>query len=287
MTYDQPATTIAQQLEILRNQGLQITNRSQAVEALSTIGYFRLKNYLMPLMSGEPDSPQLQVSLERLIERYDLDTNIKALTFAMCQRIEIRIKAVMSSTLSLRYSPVLPDSAFFHLETASYWQKNLAQVRKQALEREEEFVSYYQDKYHEFPIWVNLELSTFGGVSRFYSWLMRDAQKAIAAEFGISNKYLWSWLRTLTLMRNLCAHQARLLGRTKILSTMIPKKFRCDFPSNSYAAVIFILSKLLTKREFSGYIYQLSLIIDRHADQTELTELGLTDAWQSHALGLI
>lgn len=268
-------------------RGLTASDEKEAKQLLTSVGYFRLKQYISADMLSEEQHFKSGVTFQNIVDRYDFDTEIRNVTFAMCQRVEVTIKATMSQTLSQLYTPVLPDAAFMNSEFAIAWKRNIQIARSQARQRQEPYVSHHWQYYHEFPIWVDLELSTFGALSHLFSWLQIEAQKEIAKNFGVQKKYIWSWLHVLTVVRNLCAHQARLLGNTKILKPRIPNRVRSDFPSDSYASIIFMASVILSKREFSTFIHQLSLITHEFEGRVEVCDLGLDTNWLQAAYNLI
>lgn len=60
--YNKPYLTFAEQAQLLRQRGLEITNVWQAERHLARIGYYRLKDYWQPLLqsqvSVQPDGTQ-------------------------------------------------------------------------------------------------------------------------------------------------------------------------------------------------------------------------------------
>lgn len=77
------------------------------------------------------------------------------------------------------------------------------------------FVKYHVTKYNgEFPIWVIAELFTLGMISPFYADMTTADKKELAKSlYGTTPKYLVSWLRCVTDLRNICAHYGRLYYR--------------------------------------------------------------------------
>lgn len=60
-----------------------------------------------------------------------------------------------------------------------------------------------------FPIWVAVELFTFGLLSSIYSIMQPDDQKAVADQYSTDPYHLSSWFLSLVELRNLCAHYNR------------------------------------------------------------------------------
>ena len=65
-----------------------------------------------------------------------------------------------------------------------------------------------------FPLWVAVELFSFGMLSRFYSDMKTEDKKQLARRlYGTVPKNVSSWLRCCTDLRNICAHYGRLYYR--------------------------------------------------------------------------
>jgi abortive infection bacteriophage resistance protein len=77
------------------------------------------------------------------------------------------------------------------------------------------FVQHHYSKYGgQFPIWVIIELFSFGALSHFYTDLPGSSKKDIARTFyQCHQKELTSWLYCCSVLRNICAHFGRLYFR--------------------------------------------------------------------------
>jgi abortive infection bacteriophage resistance protein len=77
------------------------------------------------------------------------------------------------------------------------------------------FVQHHIQNYNsQFPVWVIIELFTFGMLSRFYADLHIKDQKILAKKlFRLNPKTFASWLHCCTDLRNNCAHHDRLYYR--------------------------------------------------------------------------
>lgn len=89
-------------------------------------------------------------------------------------------------------------------------------------------MKHYKNHPTENPeAWKALEIVTLGSLSKLYRNLNHQLpeKNTIAKEFGLFNqKYLSSWLITITLIRNIIAHHSRLWNRVIINKYDWPKK---------------------------------------------------------------
>lgn len=97
--------------------------------------------------------------------------------------------------------------------------------------RSNEAIRHYRDKYDDkFPFWVLAEVLDFADISRLYEGLPAADQRLIAEDLGIIinlgmlSKHqrrkaklqspLVRWMEQLTIVRNHCAHHARLWNKS-------------------------------------------------------------------------
>jgi abortive infection bacteriophage resistance protein len=63
------------------------------------------------------------------------------------------------------------------------------------------------------PLWMMIEVLSFGQVSMFFDNLKTSQQKVISQKFSLPPQSMASWLASLAYTRNLCAHYSRLWNR--------------------------------------------------------------------------
>ena len=72
--YDKPALSIADQIGLLKNRGLQIADEFKATKFLSEVGYFRFIQYLRPMEADKTTHQFKQNScFEDAVALYDFD----------------------------------------------------------------------------------------------------------------------------------------------------------------------------------------------------------------------
>lgn len=107
--YLKRATTIDEQIAILRNRGLIIANEQKAKEHLLDIGYFRLGFYCFPF---EKDYPQKVnrthiynegTIFEDVVKLYYFDFDLRNLLMRYINRIEINFRTYLTYSVSNKY----------------------------------------------------------------------------------------------------------------------------------------------------------------------------------------
>lgn len=94
----------------------------------------------------------------------------------------------------------------------------------------EEFAKHFKTKYvgEEPPIWIAAELWDFGAMSFLYSGMHKSDQEEVAKFFGIDAfAVMGSWLHTINVARNTCAHHCRFWNKPNPARPMWPSKAAC------------------------------------------------------------
>lgn len=100
------------------------------------------------------------------------------------------------------------------------------------------YLVYQRNKYHNIPLWVTCNALTFGQISKMFEFLLQNMQGLICQYFGnIKKNEMISYLKALTLYRNVCAHNERLFSyRTyiDIPDTLIHKRLNIPKSGSKY-----------------------------------------------------
>ena len=208
------ATTLDEQLEILRSRGCFISDETFCKAKLADINYYRLTAYFLPFRNADGLYCE-GTSFHTIYRIYEFDRKLRALLFSAVEEIEVFLRARLAYYCAHTYGPI------GHLDTSNFSQKHNHEKFVKNIAREVDsnkkvlFVKHHLEKYNGvFPIWVITELFTFGMLSYFYSDMKTADQKKIANSiYKTTPKVLISWLRCCTDLRNICAHYGRLYYR--------------------------------------------------------------------------
>jgi abortive infection bacteriophage resistance protein len=161
---------------------------------------------------------------------------------------------------------------------------------------EEFIVKHFDNHPNEIPeSWKALEVLTLGTLSKLYSNLKHQLpeKNKIANEFGLNNqKYLVSWLLTITVIRNIIAHHSRLWNRIIINKydwpPTSPKPILSYTPNNHQRRKIFpILSAIiyLNDQISPGHHLKQELInLFAQFPNTQLSKMGFPANWQNEPI---
>ncbi len=239
--YAKPAKTPNALLRHLRLKGLNTRGQSAlALQALQFIGYYRLLIYMRPL---QDPTKQFHpgVRFDDILALYDFDRQLRLVCLDAIERIEVAFRAAIANTLA-------NDKAcgpHFYLDAVHFakaedhrgFLKNVIGLRESLP------IKHYYDNYNTPalpPIWAVLESMSIGQLSRLFSGLHLDHRKSVAACFTYDEKVISTWLKSLTLLRNLSAHHSR-LWNTSITSDapMYAKTIHGEFPHQNDRGRVF------------------------------------------------
>lgn len=188
---------------------------------LENISYYRLKGYWWEMQDDFVNHHFRKGSVfENVIDLYNFDRHFRLIVFNAIERIEIALRTKLIYHFSLSYGP------HWYLSPAIFQDQKrftsfLGKINMDMSNSSEEFiVKHFANHPDEMPeSWKSLEVLTLGTLSKLYSNLKHQLpeKNKIANELGLNNqKYLVSWLLTITVIRNIIAHHSRLWNRVII-----------------------------------------------------------------------
>ena len=216
-----PAITIQEQIQLLQRRNMSFHDVDNAPHFLSNISYYRLKGYWWEMQDDFVNHHFRSGSyFEDAVDLYNFDRHLRLIIFNGIERIEIALRTKLIYYLSLSYGAnwyLNPDLFDKQPEYLSFVSKVNIELGRSS---EEFIVRHFENHPKESPeSWKALEVLTLGTLSKLYQNLKHQLpeKNQIAKDFGLYNqKFLASWLLTITVVRNIIAHHSRLWNRVII-----------------------------------------------------------------------
>lgn len=287
--------TYADQVGLLAQRGMDVGDPDQAATTMERINYYRLSGYWYPFrqinFGARVDDFHPGTRLADVVAMYDFDARLRAATFSVLAPIELAFRALLGHELG-RVDPCAHLDAQLLGPTArsggSYakWREGYEWELNRS---REDFVEHHHDKYGgRLPVWAAVELLDWGSLSFLYGFSPRPVQDAVADTCGLSGPQLASWLKSLNLVRNTCAHHGRLFNRVHTITPKLPRVGvhpDLDQVSTSWSRTFgqLTLIQFLLDRLGLGRMTLLPAVLKSYPDvqALPLAHVGADQSWQS------
>ncbi len=272
-------TTIEEQLKILESRNMIIDDREEVAEILSHVNYYRLSAYMLTLKSG--DVFKGGITFADVYDLYEFDKRLRNICLTILESIEIAFRTHISYTLSHKYGPTCYCNPEIFLNDLSH-ARLLGELKSAIYKSHEQFIDHHKINYDsQFPIWVVTEVVSFSLLSRLYSLLKPKDRKEIAdTYYHIPYTYLQSWMRSVSVLRNICAHYGRLYNKNIAIK---PKLFKQDKDKGIMDHTVFgliytmgIINK--DRTQWVRFINSLRSLLEEY-ELVELSKIGFPDNW--------
>ena len=214
---------------MLRQRGLIISDEEYAIRQLGIISYFRLASYWRPMESDKithifkPKS-----TFENAVSLYYFDKHLRALLFKVVQSIEIALRTKVIHHIGMKYGAFwFADESL--AKNPHMFAGNLTHIQSELSRSREDFILEHNTKYSNPPyppVWKTLEVVSFGTLSKLLeNFSDRSVKKIIASEFNLPHrKFLESWIKSISVIRNYIAHHARVWNRKYPYKPLMPQR---------------------------------------------------------------
>lgn len=288
-----PALTYEEQVErLITVHNLSIDDTEKAIRTLKRVNYYRLSAYGIGLTQTEDPEKYIDgISLRHIHRLYKFDSLFRNKLIHVIEQMEIQLRAQISNYIALKYGPegYIDVNNFADKKTSSGESVHaaiLSNFRKECEHQKKvPFVKHHMIKYEgHFPIWVAVELFTFGNLSSLYSIMKNEDQQAIADLYHTNRKYLGSWILALVEIRNICAHYSRLYNMPLKQSPYLyseNRKYRRG-SINKVFPVLLVIKRMQNNSElWKSFKKDLELLFDEYSDVINLSFIGFPNEWKS------
>ncbi|MBQ8959340.1 MAG: Abi family protein [Bacteroidales bacterium] len=214
--YTKQPISITDQIARLKSLGLIIADENKAKKTLGEVSYFRFAAYLRPMEADKQTHRFKPNSIfENAVAMYEFDSALRQILFAAIQRIEVALRTKIIHHFSMTHGAFWFMQMNLH-ENEHRFLENLNALDREVQRSKEDFIKEHFANYDkpEFPpAWKTL--ASLGTLSKlYYNFADNKVKKLVAREFNLpQHEILESWMRSLSALRNYCAHHARLWNR--------------------------------------------------------------------------
>lgn len=276
-------STIDEQIAKLRERGCVIKNEPFVRETLKYINYFRISNYFEPF-SVSKHKYEDGTTFEKILQIYEMDRKLRSILLAALEEVEITLRAAISNYHALKYGALgyLNPSTF---DRPHNHQSFISRIKFLIESNEErEFVKHYNTKYDgKFPLWVVMELFSFGTLAFFYKDMQNADKKALANDFfKCSASEMDNWIFCLNELRNYCAHYNRLYGNHFPVMPRTPRGFEPELENDVFGYIIVLKQLYHDRSNWNECVVKpISRLLRKNSDAARLSDLGFPEGWET------
>ena len=216
----------------------------------------------------------------------------------MSSKIEVALRArLCEALLSLEDPLIYLDPSIFK-DKSLYW-KNLGLLCSEINRSDEVFIQH-NHKHHDgqIPIWAAVEVMSFGNLSKFISNLIPGSNTPFhklamcytykspkGNDIVPSLDMFSSWIHSVVILRNMCAHNSRIYNRSTNKKPVILAADRQDPQPRYYGLYHILLSmKYLrsSEEDWNCFLNDFDALLKRYASFVDLSKLHLPADWKNH-----
>ena len=275
--------TYSEQIAKLREHGCTIADEAFCEEILSRVSYYRLSAYFLTFR--KKDGMYMPgTDFDKVYRLYEFDRKLRRLLFSVIEELEVYLRAQLSYYHSHKYGAegyMNPENFNFHHNPADFASRINDLVKGND---KLPFVNHHITKYGgKFPLWVIMELFTFGMLSYFYAEMLTPDQKKVAHNiFKASVANAKSWLYCCTNLRNICAHSRRLYNSTfSVIPANIPNMDK-HTERKLFAAIMAVRALYPSVEKWNNeFLPAMSALFDEYGDSVILRSVGFPEDWET------
>lgn len=247
-----------------------------------------------------------RVTFDNIVDIYRFDTKLRSLCLDALEKIEISCGSLLCEHMCNKYGGYwFEDSTNVKdiiikkdkkdangkfvfengkkiKEDIKIWSSDILKERFNDLIQDNKTtpcIKHFNDKYNNDypPYWIISTLITFGLLSKIYASLKVEDKMEIALKLNIPPSFLEDVLKSLSYIRNICAHYGRLWNRYMVIPPPDIKfnvkgnnVYKIDFgESHKFFPVFYVISYLLKKiASDSKWCNLVVKLINRYKDKT-------------------
>lgn len=285
----------ARQVEILAARGMDMGDRESAEATLRRVNYYRLSGYWYPFRKqfegGREDDFYDGTRFSDVVALYEFDARLRAATFTTLAPVELAIRALLGHELG-RIDPCAHLEAELLGPTARQgdrYPRWLEKYQRELNWSREDFVKHHDMKYGgRLPVWAAVEIIDWGSLTHLYNFAPAGVREDVADACGLSPSQLASWLKSLNVVRNTCAHHGRLFNRVHTLTPKLPPVGRhadLDASATDWSRTFgqLTLVQFLSDRLGLGRSSLLRAVLKSYpaVQAVPVAHMGIPDDWQT------
>lgn len=296
--YPKQILTLQQQIQSYIDAGMVVEPSDSAADVLTRVGFYRLRGYCFHLYDNSTKQYVPGTKFSDIVSLYNFDMELSHLLFGMLSSIEIALRARLNEAL-LTYGDALIVTDPKPFKDKSLYWKNMSAIALEIARSNDVFIKHNFDNHDgQIPIWAVVETLSFGTLSKLIKNLDTASGTAYSVLAGFyqyktatgktaapSQKMLTSWIQSVSVLRNICAHNGRIYNRTINTTPEILTVDRIT-PQPRYNGLyqMMLAMKYLRPNDqiWTDFVTQFKQLKNKYGAVIDLNRINFPADWEAH-----
>ena len=279
-----PPCTYDEQLVRLQKHGMIIENEEEALDFLVHVGYYRLTGYALQFRISEHNSDFVSgTSFAQVRAICEFDEEIRNLFWPFIESIEVYYRTIISYYFSVEHCILPPYDQ--HYDYSYYNDEKKIEAffnsfkKQQKYEKNNLIFKHHLAKYNDrYPLWAITEMVSFSELSKLYACMKKEDEDRIASVVQSGGKMLRNNLHCLSVLRNHCAHAARLYNVRFAPPIMFSTSFLQNNPEikndTLFAFIILLAKRIPTFPQKKAFLESVIALLNKYKQSVDYTYIG-------------
>ena len=279
--------TFDEQIDKLQEHGMIVSNRESAKDVLERVNYYRFTGYALQFRKNPVSSDYVDgTTFETVYHLYKVDEILRDTFRRYIEKVEVYYRTQIAYGFSIMKCTEAPFDQHYNEENFSF-KEGYREVmdsfhREKNYYRDSLIVQHHKMKYSsKMPLWVIVELMSFSNLSKLYRSMYRSEQEVIAGMAGIGRKILENHLHCLSVLRNKCAHAARIYNTDFNPPAKFSSHFLREHPNikndSLFAYVLILLKHLPDRGSRKSFVQTIETVIENYIEDIDMKLIGFPD----------
>ncbi len=297
--YPKHILDVSQQLQAYIDAGMIVPSESEAISALQSIGYYRLRGYCYHLYDNNTKQYKKGTSFSDILKLYQFDTEFSHLLFSLTAAIEVSLRVRLTeSLLSVNHDALALLDPSLSSDKGLFW-KNVSTLSGEIARSSDVFIKHNFDNHDGMiPVWAAVEVMSFGNLSKtiknlktgngsvaakllsHYSYMTSKGRSAIP-----SLQMFTSWTQAVSVLRNMCAHNSRIYNRainTHVQILDVDAPIRQGKYNGAYQIILAMKYLRPNDEVWNQFVSDLTSLIEKYGSVIELWRINFPSDWSQH-----
>lgn len=296
-SYPKQILNIDQQIQTYKDAGLSFTSEDDVKTELKAIGYYRLRGYSTHFYDAQYKAYRNGTDFKDIMDLYHFDVDLSHLLFKMTTAIEVALRARLSDAMLIYQDALIWTDPSSFADKKLFW-KNFSTISSEIARSSDVFIRHHYQQYDGvIPVWAAVEVMSFGALSKMIKNLKTGSNSAysvLANHYSYttqkghtvnpSKNMLSSWIHSVTMLRNACAHNSRIYGRTFSTSPEILHADKDAYSTRNGLYQIILAMKYLRPNDTSwkAFVAEFQQLLTIYTKVVDLSCINFPTDWYKH-----